>query len=146
MYVAWDGEWRHGVDGDELATSLEVGDNFVVNAEEGNNEGQEFWIMCYTKPLHKLNGPLNCKWGMNYNERDEVVVGKYCEKWGNSYSTYVLLKDSHVVYLYSHLVRVVKFLMRLKNHSVFGNDSLYELLSDATTGIQSIIVALDDVD
>jgi hypothetical protein len=40
MYVAWDGELRHGVDGDELIANLEVGNNFVVNAEEGNNKGQ----------------------------------------------------------------------------------------------------------
>jgi hypothetical protein len=91
MYVAWDGEWRHVVDGDELTTSLEVGENFVVNVEEGNIERQEFWIVCYTKPLHKLNGPLNCNWGMNYNEVDEVVAKKYYKKLGNLYSTYVLL-------------------------------------------------------
>jgi hypothetical protein len=102
MYVAWDGEWRHGVDGDELAASLEIGDNFVVNAEKGNKKGQEIWIVCCTKPLHKLNGPLNYKWGMNYNEGDEVVVRKCYEKWGNSDSRYVLLKDSHV-YIYVHI-------------------------------------------
>jgi hypothetical protein len=101
---------------------LEVGNNFVVNVEEGNSEGQEVWIVCCTKPLHKLNGPLNCKWGMNYNERDEVVVGKYYKKWGNSYSTYVLLKDSHLVYLYSHLVKPMKFLIPPKNHRAFGNE------------------------
>jgi hypothetical protein len=82
MYVAWDGEWRHGVDGDDLVASLEVGDKFVVNAKEGNNEGQEFWIVCCTKLFHKLNGPLNYKWGMNYNEREEVVVGKHYKKRG----------------------------------------------------------------
>ncbi len=100
--------------------------------------------MCCTKPLHKLDGP--CKWGMNYNEGHEVVVGKYYKKWGNSYSTYVLLRDSHVVYLYSHLVMAMKFLMPPKNHRAFGNDSLYELPNDATTRIQSIITALNGVD
>jgi hypothetical protein len=82
MYVAWDGERRHGVDGDELAANLEVGDNFAINVEEGNSERQEFWIVCCTKPLHKLNGPLNCKWGMNYNEGDEVVTRKNYKKMG----------------------------------------------------------------
>jgi hypothetical protein len=42
MYNAWDGEWQYGVNGEELARSLEVGDNFVINEEEGNNEGQDF--------------------------------------------------------------------------------------------------------
>jgi hypothetical protein len=83
---------------------------------------------------------------MNYNEGDEVVAKKYYKKWGNSNSTYVLLKDSHAVYLYSHLVRAMKFLMPPKSHRVFNNDSLYELLSDAVTRIQSFIVILNDVD
>ncbi len=125
---------------------MEVGNNFVVNTKEGNSEGQEFWIVCCTRPLHKLNGPLNYKWGMNYNERDEVVARKYYKKWANSNSTYVVLKDSHVVYLYSHLISVMKFLMPPKNHCVFGNESLYELPSDAIIGIRSIIATLDDVD
>jgi hypothetical protein len=124
---------------------LAVGNNFVINAEEGKNERQEFSKVCCTKQLHKLNGPLNCKWSMNYNEGDEVVVRKYHKKWGNSNSTYVLLKDSHVVYLYSCLVKAMKFLMPPKNHRVFGNDSLYELLNDASIRIQSVIATLDDV-
>jgi hypothetical protein len=63
MYNAWDGEWQYGVDGKKLAKSLEVGDNFVVNVKEGNNERQDFWLMCCTKPLHTLIHPLTCKWG-----------------------------------------------------------------------------------
>ncbi len=39
----------------------------------------------------------------------------------------------------------MKFLMPRKNHSLFGIESLYELPSDATTRIQFVIVALDDV-
>jgi len=42
MNNVWDGEWPYGVDGDELVANLEVGDNFVINAEEGNNERQDF--------------------------------------------------------------------------------------------------------
>ncbi len=39
----------------------------------------------------------------------------------------------------------MKFLMPLKNHRVFGNDSLYELPTDATIGIQYVIATLYDV-
>lgn len=42
MNNVYDGEWPYGVDGDELAANLEVGDNFVINVEEGNNERQDF--------------------------------------------------------------------------------------------------------
>jgi hypothetical protein len=36
MYYAWDGERQYGMDGDELVASLEVGNNFTINAKEGN--------------------------------------------------------------------------------------------------------------
>jgi hypothetical protein len=39
MYDAWDSNWQHCIDGDELTTCLNIGDNFVVKAKEGNYEG-----------------------------------------------------------------------------------------------------------
>jgi hypothetical protein len=71
---------------------LEVGNNFVINAKEGNSEGEELWVVCCTKPLHKLTNPLKCKWGTKYDVSDEVLSGKYYKKWGNYDSFYVLLK------------------------------------------------------
>jgi hypothetical protein len=46
----------------------------------------------------------------------DVVTSFYYHKWGNNDSSYVLLKDSHVVYVYLHLGRVVKFFMPPRNH------------------------------
>ncbi len=82
-----------------------------------------------------LTNPLTYKWGMKYDVGDEVVVRKYYKKWGNSNSSYVLLKESNVVYLYPHLVKAMKFLMAPKDYCVFGNDSLFELPYEATIGI-----------
>jgi hypothetical protein len=31
MYDGWDGKWDYGVDGNALTTTLEIGDNFVMN-------------------------------------------------------------------------------------------------------------------
>jgi len=66
---------------------LEVGNNFVVNVEEGNNEGQEFWVVCCTKPLHKLTTPQKCKWGMCRNLSLGLVTKakgfQGCEPRGN---------------------------------------------------------------
>jgi hypothetical protein len=73
--------------------------------------------------------------GTNYYEGNEVVVGKNCQKWGNSYSSYVLLKDSSVVYLYSCMVKAMKFLVPPKDYYVFVNDALFEQPNDATIGI-----------
>jgi hypothetical protein len=69
-----------------------VGDNFDVNVEEGNNEGQYFWIVCCIKSLHTLTKPLKCKWGTDYCEKDEVVARKYYQKWGNYNLSYLFLK------------------------------------------------------
>ncbi len=97
-----------------------MGYNFVINAKEGNNEGQNFWIVCCTKLLHTLTKPLKCKWGTNYFEGDEVVTWKYYKKWGNSKSFYVVLKDFNVVYLFSHVVKSLKFIMLPKDYHAFG--------------------------
>jgi len=102
MYEAWDGDLQHGIDGCDLATTLEIRDNFAINAKEGNIEGQDFWLIFCTKSLHTIKKPFKCKWGIKFEEGDEVVAGKYYQKWGDFDSSYVLLKDSHVVYMYAH--------------------------------------------
>jgi hypothetical protein len=66
-------------------------------------------------------------WGSN-EEGDDVVGGLYYQKCGNNDNSYVLLKDSHKVYVYYHLIRVVKFLMPPKNHRMTGNDIVMTFL------------------
>ncbi len=56
---------------------------------------------------------------------------------------YVLLKDSHLVYVYSHLVKVIKFLMPLKIHKVTRKDYVYDLLGDILQGINEVITSLE---
>jgi hypothetical protein len=109
-------------------------------------EGQEFWVMCCTKPLHMLTNPLKCKWGTEYDVGDKVIARKYYKKSKNYDSSYVLLKKSNVIYLYSHLVNVVKFLMPPKDYCVYGNDSLFEVPSEVVARNRSIIDVLDDDD
>ncbi len=70
--------------GDELAAVLEVGDNFIINAEEGNDEDVSFWLIMCTKPLHKVKAPFIDNWENSYEEGDDVVKGLYYQKWGNS--------------------------------------------------------------
>jgi hypothetical protein len=62
----------------------------------------------------------------NLGSINDVVRGLYYQKWGNSDNSYVFLKNSNKVYVYSHLIRVVKFLMPPRNHKVIGNDAIYE--------------------
>jgi len=44
--------------GDELVAVLEVGDNFTINAEEGNDEAAYFWLILCIEPLHKVKVPF----------------------------------------------------------------------------------------
>jgi hypothetical protein len=47
---------------DELVVVLEVNDNAIFNAKEGNDEGASFWLILCIKPLHKVRTPFINKW------------------------------------------------------------------------------------
>jgi hypothetical protein len=131
------------MEGDDLANTLEIGDNFAINAKFGNAKGVHFYIISCSKPIHVVNENFKCHWGTKFTRGETDVVGKYYKKWGNYYSTYVLLKDSHVVFLYSHLVRVTKILVVPKDYCVQGNDIVYELPDFVAFIIRSTLVALE---
>lgn len=38
-------DWKFGRDAEEMSDLLNIGDNFVVPAEEGNAEGVQFYIL-----------------------------------------------------------------------------------------------------
>jgi hypothetical protein len=59
----WNGEISFGIKGDDLASTLEVGNNFVVNVEFGNVEGVDFYVICCSKTLHAVKEDFECKWG-----------------------------------------------------------------------------------
>lgn len=129
--------------GDELAGILEIGDNLVVNAEDGNPKGMVFYLILCTKAFHKVEEAFTDNGGTNFDVVDDVVTCLYYHKWGYIDSSYVLLKDSHVVYVYSHLVRVMELLMPHRNHWVSGNDVVYELPKDILQGINEVIASLE---
>jgi hypothetical protein len=60
-----------------LASCLALGDNFVVNAEEGNSEGVDFYILMCIKPMYTLSFSYKCPWGQQFNAGDIVVARKY---------------------------------------------------------------------
>ncbi len=43
--------------GNVLVTTLDISDNFVVNAEVGNLEDVDFWLVCCTKQSKLLHEP-----------------------------------------------------------------------------------------
>jgi hypothetical protein len=81
--------------------------------------------------------------GNFFNEGDDVITCFYYQKWGSVDSSYVLSKDSHVVYVYSHLVHVMKFLMPPSSHQDSRNDVVYELPNDILQDIHEVIASLE---
>jgi hypothetical protein len=108
--------------GDALAMTLVIDDNFAINAEVGNSKDANFWLVCCTKPFHQIKRTFMNKWGISFVARYAIMSSLYYQMWGHNESSYVLLKDSHVVYLHVHLVQDVKFLMPPKDHMVSGNE------------------------
>jgi hypothetical protein len=76
-------DWEHGGDGDEIVQSLEIGDNFVVNATLGNEEDCEFYVACYEKLLFEVDvDGLTDDWGNTFEPWLIVVGGHYYQRWG----------------------------------------------------------------
>lgn len=116
-----------------------MGNNFAVNAAQGNNDNDDFWIICCIKPLHTVKEAFICKWACKFEVGNEATGGYYYQKWGTVEGSFVLLQKLHMVYMHAHLVRAVKFLMPPKDHRVTGNDTVYTLLSHAQSGIMSVL-------
>jgi len=126
-----------------MASSLKIGDNFWVNATVSNSEGQDFWFIRVTKPLHHAKADFTCSWGTTFEKGDFIVARHYYQAWGSSDSSYVLLKNSQVVYMHAQYIRAVKFLMPPKDHWGTDNDIVYELQESVRTRIITMLVALD---
>jgi hypothetical protein len=145
MYDDWDGKWDYSVDGNVLTTTLEIGDNFVVNDEIGNLEGVDFWVVCCTKPMHTTRKEFTDKWGTSFVIiSDDVVAGLYYQRWGSNDRSFVLLKDFHVIYVLCNLVCVAKFLMPPRDHIVSGNDGVYRMDEDTSSVINFVIATFED--
>jgi hypothetical protein len=69
-------------DAEILATTVDIGDNVVVNAALENSEGCDFWIINCTRPLHTVKVAFKCKWGEEFEVGDEALAGTYYQRWG----------------------------------------------------------------
>jgi hypothetical protein len=125
-------EWgEYGEDGDHLTSCMSLGDNFAMNAEKGNKEGQDFYILLCIKIIFTINTPFKCPWGQEFCVGDMVVASKYYYNWSWLKSSYVLLIRSQIAYIHACHVRTIKFPMALVDHKVWGNELLYKFLKHA---------------
>jgi hypothetical protein len=58
------------------------------------------------------------------------------------HSFILCLTKGFILFMYSHLVKVVKFLMPPRNHCVSGNDVICELLEGVLQSINEIVACL----
>lgn len=113
-------------DHDSLSDALSVGDNFAVNAEEGNDEDAYFYIIkCYSQK-EKTTKAQKDAWGNCISARSYVVQGHFYAKVQNHDDLYHLLDNRPPILIYSHLVRALKF----KIEPVQGEGNVFRLPDD----------------
>jgi hypothetical protein len=73
----------------------------------------------------------------------QVVIDKYFKQQGRSSYSYVQC-DKGEAYIYSHLIRAVKFQMKQCSHRQKGAKLVYQLSKIALLKIQSIVENVED--
>lgn len=121
--------WVHDGVSTELGDFVEVGDNFMIPAEEDNEDGVEFYILQCTRRKFELQEPLNCPWGGVFSVGDEIIRGKYFKKYGRGDKTYIFCDKAVEAHVDTNLVRACKFPMVLASHMVKGSP-VYKMSSE----------------
>ena len=98
---------------DMLSEYLSEGDNFAVNAEAGNKEGVEFYLLRCTTTKWMTNCVIQDQWRNKCAKDTYVITGYYFEQKEGDPNHYTLLDHKGVTNMYSHLVRAIKFYMPL---------------------------------
>ena len=132
--------WGNPGDSNELASMLDVGDNFAVKAESDDEEGASFYIVQCFKTLHVVNkdeGPD--PYGLKVDQGDEVVLGVYYKQSGRSPTSFVLQSEMGPCFIYSHWVIASKFPMVQAHHTQKGDKVVYALPQSALEEIESAL-------
>ncbi len=104
--------WEVFQDGESLVAYVEVGYCFIVVTNDDIEAfGVGFWILMCTERLHTVTLERHVNvYGQMFIYGSQIVIGKYFEQQGRSSYSYVQC-DKGEVYVYSRLIRVVKFQM-----------------------------------
>ncbi|CAM6097897.1 unnamed protein product [Calypogeia fissa] len=114
-------------DGGMLERTLEEGDHFAVISDPDSDGGMGFWILLCTERLHMVEEhSKEDNYGQTVTRGEQLVVGKYYQQQGQSEYSYVLRPQGEA-YIYSHLVRAMKFPMTQATHRQRGDIIVYKL-------------------
>ena len=109
--------------GDQLSDALMVGDTFAVNAEEGNPEGADFYLLKCIQTKTLATTAICDGWDNNIGPGTFYVTGVFYERIDDA--MFRLLDSAPPAYLYSHLVRSIK--IPLTQISNAPNSALYSI-------------------
>ena len=97
--------------GDTLSDVIHVGDNFAVDAEEGNSEGADFYILKCKLCKQCATQNIVDAWGNFVSVVTFYIEGIFYARLDDYDYVYRLLEDKPVAYMYSHLVRCISIPM-----------------------------------
>lgn len=140
--------WVASVSDNSHSTLLTVGDNFMIPAFEGNDEGVDFYVLQCTKNRFQVEEDFICPWGESFQKGDFAVAGTYYQKYGRGSNTFVYLERSVQAHVHASKIRVAKFPMILASHVVRGGDAVYKMTDETLDMIQQVLSAwwaTDDV-
>lgn len=139
VFELWD---EFGSDGENLACCLELGENFAIEAEEGNDEGVDFHLLvCCSRP-YVVQEPFSCSWGEKFTPGQLAVKARYYQKWGTGLQNYVYRSKSQIAHCHVEDIRAVKFPMIPQAHRVTGNDPVYALPVEVEDRVRQVMRGL----
>jgi len=124
---------------EDLAALVSIGDNFVILAQEGNDEGIKLYILQCQQASHIVQDRFTCPWGDEFDVGDHVIIGLYYQKWGIDDNGYEFLTNSQMAFFYTHLVLACKFMMLLVHDKMKGSEPIYQLPNEVLQLIKSKI-------
>lgn len=137
-------ETRFSDDIDTLTDFLAEGDDFAVIAEEGNEEGVDYYILRCTRPKLSLEHDTVDGFGFSFDARSMVVFGHYFSQLsvrGRTIQFQQYQWEKEAIH-YSHLVLAVK--LRLQRvHSKKGGAPRWRLDPDDHESIMDAVRSRD---
>jgi hypothetical protein len=118
---------QFGGDPDILTEELQIGQNFAVLAEEGNDEEVQYYILQCQRAKFVVREDFDCVWGNKFEVGDHAIEGIYYQRCGRGLHNYVYLTGSHPAYIHSHLVKAKNFSILPHDHRVQGQDPTNKL-------------------
>ena len=89
------------------------GDNYIVNVDNQNDEGVDYYILKWFKLRYLIEKSLTNTWGKKVSRSTCVITRYYYDQTKENPQHYTFLDNKGLSHMYSHLVRAIKLDMVL---------------------------------